>query len=169
MTAWEQIVDVATHEFQCLGDLPTMTRVTLRLAMAAIVGGLLGYERESKGKAAGLRTHMLVSLGAAVFVLAPLVDGASQDASSRVIQGLVAGIGFLGAGAIVKGKEGLPAQGLTTAASIWIAAAMGMAVGLGRAGVAIIGVLLALAILQLIPTDIHPPRNGAPPSGAPPS
>lgn len=168
MTAWDQIVDAVTHEFMCLGDLSTMTRVTLRMTMAVLIGGMLGYERESKGKAAGIRTHMLVALGAAVIVLAPVVNGSNDDSVSRVIQGLVAGIGFLGAGAIVKGRDGQETQGLTTAASIWIAAALGMAVGLGRAGIAIVGVILALAILQLIPTDLHAPHSASPPPEKPP-
>jgi len=162
MGAWEQIANVVVDEVACLGDVPTMTRVTFRLIAAATVGGILGFERETKGKSAGMRTHMLVSLGAAVIVLATVVNGAGDDAISRVIQGVVAGIGFLGAGAIVKGRGSQDAKGLTTAASIWIAAAVGVAVGQGRAGVAIVAVSLAIVILHLLPTDLQPQtRNDA--------
>ena len=76
-----------------------MPRHPLRLVLAAALGGLLGYEREQRGKAAGLRTHMLVALGAALFVLVPQQSGMSNTDMSRVIQGVITGMGFLGAGA----------------------------------------------------------------------
>jgi len=111
---------------------------------------MLGYERESKGKAAGLRTHMLVALGAALFIMAPSLAEFEDTSLSRIIQGLVAGIGFLGAGAIVKGKPGEEVEGLTTAASIWMTAAIGMTAGMGLASTAILSTVLALAVLAVM-------------------
>ena len=118
--------------------------------MAGALGGVLGYERESKGKAAGLRTHMLVALGAAIFVLVPQQMGGGDAEISRIVQGLVAGIGFLGAGAIVKGKPGEEIEGLTTAASIWMTAAIGMTAGLGREATAIVSTVLAIFVLAVM-------------------
>jgi putative Mg2+ transporter-C (MgtC) family protein len=145
-----QIADSILGEFADLGDVAGATRVAFRLVMAALLGGILGYERESKGKAAGLRTHMLVALGSAMFVLVPQQMGSGDAELSRVIQGLVAGIGFLGAGAIVKGKPGQEVEGLTTAASIWMTAAIGMAAGLGREATAILSAMLALLVLTVL-------------------
>lgn len=120
-------------------------RVAARLLTALVLGGFLGYEREREGKAAGLRTHMLVALGSALFVIAPLEAGISRDQLSRVIQGLTMGIGFLGAGTII--KEGQHIKGLTTAANIWLTAAVGAAVGLGWVWPAAFAVLLAWVVL----------------------
>lgn len=150
LSIWQTIVDTVTHEFADLGDVSSAVRVAFRLAIAAALGGLLGYERESKGKSAGLRTHMLVALGAAMFVLVPQQMGVDDAALSRVIQGLVAGIGFLGAGAIVKGRPGEEVEGLTTAAAIWMTAAIGMAAGLGREATAVLSAVMALLILTVL-------------------
>lgn len=146
---WQTIVDTVSHEFGDLEDLAGAVRVAFRLVIAAALGGALGYERESKGKSAGLRTHMLVALGAAMFLMVPEQMGAQDADLSRVIQGLVAGIGFLGAGAIVKGKPGEEVEGLTTAAGIWMTAAIGMAVGLGRETTAILSTVMALVVLAV--------------------
>jgi putative Mg2+ transporter-C (MgtC) family protein len=97
--------------------MDSLLRVFLRMTLAALLGGLVGLEREMTGKAAGLRTHMLVSLGAAMFVLTPLEVGMGVGDLSRVIQGVVTGVGFLGAGAILKRDEEGKIHGLTTAAS----------------------------------------------------
>ena len=150
MSLWQTIIDIVSQEFADLADVASAVRVVFRLTIAAALGGMLGYERESKGKAAGLRTHMLVALGAAMFVLVPQQMGASDVALSRVIQGLVAGIGFLGAGAIVKGKPGEEVEGLTTAAAIWMTAAIGMAAGLGREATAVLSAVMALLILTVL-------------------
>jgi putative Mg2+ transporter-C (MgtC) family protein len=171
LSPWQKIADALAHEFADLGDAEAAARTAFRLVLACLLGAMIGYERETKGKAAGLRTHMLVALGAALFVLVPLGRGASDAAVSRVIQGLVAGIGFLGAGAIVKGRPGEEIEGLTTAASIWTTAALGMTAGLGRASTAILAALLALIILQVLPADlpatrvVHPvkPDSKSPP------
>ena len=153
MTTWWQVVgNTVSQEFADLPDAAGVTRITLRLLIAAILGGILGFEREQKGKAAGLRTHMLVALGAALFVLIPQQAGASDADLTRVMQGLIAGVGFLGAGAIIKGNGGEEdIRGLTTAAGIWLTAAIGMAAGLGREATAVLSTRIALLILYIIP------------------
>lgn len=124
--------------------------MSIRLMLAAVLGALLGFDRERAGKSAGLRTHMLVSLGAALFMLIPQQAGMSDTEISRVIQGVVAGVGFLGAGAIVKGSREDDVEGLTTAAGIWLTAAVGIAAGLGREASAILGAVLAFLILSTL-------------------
>jgi putative Mg2+ transporter-C (MgtC) family protein len=121
-----------------------------RIALAGAVGALPGLQRERLGMPAGLRTHMLVSIGAALFMLATGEAGASADAQTRVVQGLATGIGFLGAGAILKSKDEKQIHGLTTAASIWITAAMGTAVGLGRIWLPIAAAVASLFILAVL-------------------
>ena len=148
---WHDVGHTIQEEFSDLPDAAGITRITLRLLIAAILGGVLGFEREQQGKAAGLRTHMLVALGAALFVLIPQQAGVSDDGLTRVLQGLVAGVGFLGAGTIVKGKDEEQIAGLTTAAGIWMTAAIGVAAGMGRESTAVLSTLLALAILYAAP------------------
>ena len=148
---WETISDTLVSEFSDVPDAGQVTRIVLRLVLAALLGGLLGYEREMQGKAAGVRTHMLVALGAALFVLVPKEAGVSGADMTRVIQGVVAGVGFLGAGAIIKGGAEESVKGLTTAAGIWLTAAIGIACGLGRESTAVLSALLAFAILALVP------------------
>lgn len=148
---WETILATIISEFSDLDDVESATRVTTRLLFAALLGGLLGFEREQQGKAAGIRTHMMVSLGAGLFVIASLQDGAMDDAMSRVIQGIVTGVGFLGAGTILKTESLKDVKGLTTAAGIWFTAAIGVAVGLGHEMTAMISTLIALVILHLLP------------------
>ncbi len=109
-----------------------------------------GYEREQTRKAAGLRTHILVALGSALFVLAPLEAGMPPADVSRIVQGVAAGIGFIGAGAILKLTDARQIRGLTTAASIWTTAAVGMAAGLGRFGLAVLAAILALITLSVL-------------------
>jgi putative Mg2+ transporter-C (MgtC) family protein len=159
LTVWEQITDTIGQDFSDLTDAGTAARVVFRLLLAAALGAALGYERETIGKAAGLRTHMLVALGAALFVLVPRETGADDAAISRVVQGLVAGIGFLGAGAIVKGRPGEEIQGLTTAACIWTTASLGMTVALGHAWTAIAAAALALVVLRVLPSSGPPGAN----------
>lgn len=148
---WDRIVNTVGAEFSDVADVEQITRLLVRLLLAALLGGLLGYEREQKGKAAGVRTHMLVAMGAALFVLVPQQGGMPLADMSRVIQGIVAGIGFLGAGAIIKNHSEENVQGLTTAAGVWMTAAIGIACGLGRESTAVLGTLLALAVLALVP------------------
>lgn len=156
-TWWHQVWITLQSEFADIADTQQMTRVTVRLVMAALLGGILGFEREHKGKAAGVRTHMLVALGAALFVLVPQMSGSQADAMSRVIQGVVAGIGFLGAGTILKNNEGDEGQvkGLTTAAGLWMTAAIGVAAGLGKEGTAVLSTVLALAIFSVMPVIVR--------------
>jgi putative Mg2+ transporter-C (MgtC) family protein len=162
----QEIIDAIAAEFTDLGDVGTAATVCFRMVLAAALGGALGYERQSKGKSAGVRTHMLVGLGAALFVMAPSLRGFEAEPLSRVIQGIVAGIGFLGAGAIVKGRPGEEIYGLTTAASIWMTAAIGITVGMGRAATAILSGALALLILAVMDhafTWLHPTSRSSPP------
>jgi putative Mg2+ transporter-C (MgtC) family protein len=147
---WHEVWTTIGVEFSDLGDAEQVTRVSVRLLVAIFLGGLLGYEREHRGISAGLRTHMLVALGAALFVLVPLQSGMSIPDVSRVLQGVVSGIGFLGAGAIIKLSQDREIRGLTTAASIWLTAAIGIAAGMGREATAILTTALALIILALM-------------------
>ena len=138
---------------EMVSGLPTgeqAFRVFIRLLAATLLGAVVGYERERTGKSAGLRTHMLVAVSAAMFVLAPLEAGMSASDVSRIIQGIATGIGFIGAGAILKVASDREIQGLTTAAGIWMTAAVGLAAGLGRLGLAAIGVALAWIILFIV-------------------
>jgi putative Mg2+ transporter-C (MgtC) family protein len=148
MTWWEQFAQTAAAEFSDVPDVAQFTRLMLRLLVAALLGGLLGLQRERHGKDAGVRTHMLVALGAALFVLVPQQAGLEADDLSRVIQGVVAGVGFLCAGTILKSGDD-QVRGLTTAAGIWLTAAIGIAAGLGREMTAALSTVLALAILSM--------------------
>ena len=148
---WNTILETLRSEFSDAPDAGQVTRLMVRLLLAALLGGVLGYERESRGKAAGIRTHMLVAMGAALFMLVPALGGMAVADMSRVIQGIVTGIGFLGAGAIIKHRSEEDVQGLTTAAGIWMTAAIGVACGLGRESTAVLSTLLALAVLAVLP------------------
>lgn len=156
----ERILTTLLAEFSDLGQVEHLTRATLRITLAMLLGGLLGYEREVMGKAAGVRTHMLVCLGATVFVMSLEQEGADHDAMSRVIQGVAAGIGFLCAGTILKGQSISDVKGLTTAAGLWATAAIGVAVGLGREATAVLGTLMALLILHIMPLLLDSRPNG---------
>ena len=123
--------------------------VIIRILAATLLGALVGYQRERAGKPAGLRTHILVCLGTAVFVLSCAGVGMSLEGLSRVIQGIVTGIGFIGAGSILKLSEERDIQGLTTAAGVWMTAAIGVSVGLGSLGVALLSTFFTLIILAL--------------------
>ena len=151
MFVFDQVMSALRAEFSDVPDAEQLTRLVVRLLLAAVLGGVLGYEREHKGKAAGIRTHMLVALGAALFVLVPQQAGMNIADMSRVIQGIVTGVGFLGAGAIIKQQSEESVHGLTTAAGVWMTAAIGIACGLGRETTAVLSTLLALAILSLVP------------------
>lgn len=146
-----QILQVVHDEFSDLIDIAQITRVLLRLLLAALLGGILGYERASQGKAAGMRTHMLVCMGTALFVLVPQQGGMQLADLSRVMQGVVAGVGFLCAGSIIKNEADDHIKGLTTAAGIFMTAAIGVACGLGREATAVLSTLLALIALALLP------------------
>jgi len=140
---WEGVAE----DFSGLPAASEVIRVGVRLCVAVALGGLLGFDRERLHKEAGLRTHMLVALGSALFVIAPRQAGFDDAGLSRIIQGLLAGLGFIGAGAILKLNEQERVKGLTTAATVWLAAAFGVAAGLGRMLIAFAGTGLALVIL----------------------
>ncbi len=118
--------------------------IILRLVLAAICSGLIGFEREAAQKAAGLRTHTLVGVGAATFAIISIVGFEGGD-ESRVAAQVVTGIGFLGAGAIF--REGAMVTGLTTAAGLWAVAAIGLAAGSGSYLVAVIGTVVVMLVL----------------------
>jgi putative Mg2+ transporter-C (MgtC) family protein len=150
MDAWSRISQVVASEFADIHDIEQLTRMLLRLLLAAVLGAILGIEREHAGKAAGVRTHMLVAMGGALFVLAPLHSGMLVEDLSRVIQGVVAGVGFLCAGTILKAGRGEDqVQGLTTAAGLWLTAAIGVSAGMGREATAVLSALLAFLVLAL--------------------
>jgi len=140
-----------------LPDAHEAAQVTIRLLAALIAGAVVGLQREHSHAPAGLRTHMLVSMGVTLFVFIGLDVGMAHDAQSRMIQGIATGVGFLGAGAIIKMKDSLEIHGLTTAAGVWMTAAIGVAIGFGRLGVAAIGVVFAWFVLAIVfKTERHP-------------
>ena len=147
---WQEVLDAVRQEFSDVPDPAQFARVSVRLLSALLLGAVIGLERERRGSAAGLRTHMLVSLGAAVFVLVPLQAGMGLDGVSRVVQGVVSGIGFLGAGVVLKLDETRQIQGLTTAASIWATAAVGFTAGMGQQTTALIVTTLSLLVLAAL-------------------
>lgn len=129
------------------------TEIAVRLAAATLAGGIIGLNRDLRGKPAGVRTHALVTLGSAALVMLAAECGLGDehhgvDAISRVVQGIITGIGFLGAGVIMRNASGHVA-GLTTAATVWVCAALGTVCGMGRWGILVISMVLVLAILLL--------------------
>jgi putative Mg2+ transporter-C (MgtC) family protein len=168
-------VDALNSDFAALRDM----------ALALLLGGLIGWEREQSGKSAGLRTHMLVAAGAALFVAlgqsivrdVRVAGTPLQSDPLRIIEAVVSGIGFLGAGTIVAGRGTGRVSGLTTAASIWITAAIGIAVGIERYVLAVGATLLLLAVLSVLArlgvdadkkVAAAEPPGAAAPGGAPP-
>ena len=144
-------MDIILEELTAgMPDARQFMRVMIRLLAAMFLGAIIGVQREQTRKAAGLRTHMLVALGAALFMLAPVISGMDSADLSRVIQGLATGIGFIGGGTILKLSEEREIHGLTTAAGIWMTAAVGVAVGLGRLGLALLSVALTWFILAVV-------------------
>jgi putative Mg2+ transporter-C (MgtC) family protein len=121
-----------------------------RSLSAAVFGAAIGWERQLHGREAGLRTHMLVALGAALFVLTPLLAGGDAADIAGVIRGIAPGIGFIGGGAILKLASEHDIKGLTTAASIWLTSAVGVAAGAGKMWAAMVAVLLSLFILAVL-------------------
>jgi len=119
----------------------------LRLLLAAVLGGVIGFQREKAGKPAGLRTHVLICLGSALFTVVSALGFTGNVDPARIAAGVVTGIGFIGAGVIFRGMRGDKVMGITTAASIWITAAIGIAAG---AGLYIIASATALATLLVL-------------------
>ena len=153
-------------------DLPTVgdaTRVLTRLTLAALLGGALGYEREQSGKSAGLRTHTLVALGSALLIVAAQQAGMQTADLSRVIQGIVAGIGFLGVGTIFTRSADSRPHGLTTAAGIWLTAGIGVTAGMGHGATAVFATALALVVLGLLQRRTVPTGKRSPGTTTPPA
>jgi putative Mg2+ transporter-C (MgtC) family protein len=152
-----------------MSDPSELAQIIPRLGCALAAGGVIGWEREMQDKPAGLRTNMLVALGAAVAVLAglqlPAAGHAPEDGSaavaSRIIQGIVGGIGFLGAGTILQSRHSV--HGLTTASALWLSAALGVSSGLGLYKLTFTAVALGivvLAVFLLIEKRIRPNPDG---------
>jgi len=134
------------------GPIPALPAwmVLLRLSAATVVGCVIGLNRELCGKPAGMRTHGLVALGAALITVASLdLAGAESAAVLRTVQGIMAGIGFLGGGVIMRDESHQSVHGLTTAASVWVVAALGIACGAGQWATSVIAVVITLALLVL--------------------
>ncbi len=145
-----------------LADNNLEPQILLRLGAAAGLGLVIGIEREHPHRAAGMRTHALVALGSALFVLASSEAGASTDNTTRIIQGVVQGIGFLGAGTILKLTDRVEVRGLTTAAGIWVTAAVGVACSLGEFWLAFVTTLLAwlaLKPLKVVEQKLFPSKS----------
>jgi putative Mg2+ transporter-C (MgtC) family protein len=141
----------------------TFSDALLRLALAAALGGAIGLEREFHQKPAGLRTNMLIALGSALFAILSVELGAGAGSPDRIAAQVVTGIGFLGAGAILRSGDHI--HGLTTAATIWVNAAIGMAAGLGSYTVATVAAAITLVVLALLPImeNLVERRRGGPP------
>ncbi len=120
----------------------------IRLFVAALLGGLIGLEREYRSKVAGLRTHLLVAIGSALFMLLSRYGFEGQADPSRVAAQIVSGIGFIGAGAIIMDRRH-SVHGLTTAAGIWVSAGIGMTVAAGMYALAGVATLLSLVGLEI--------------------
>lgn len=143
-------MEMIWHELTLgLGSGRQAAQVLLRLCVAVLIGGFVGWQRERARKPAGLRTHILVCVGTSLVVLACAATGMTLDGQSRVIQGVVTGIGFIGAGSILKLSHEQHIKGLTTAAGLWVTAAIGVACGVGAIGIALIAAALTLGVLAL--------------------
>lgn len=143
--------EIAVAELEAgLPDAAQFVRALLRLLTAALCGAVVGLQREQWGKPAGLRTHILVASGTALFVVAAAETGMALPELSRVIYGIATGIGFLGAGAILKLEGRQEILGLTTAADIFLTAAVGVSAGLGRLGLALMATVLAWSVLHVL-------------------
>jgi len=144
-------------------DIATQLDLSARIVVAAILGAIIGLEREIHGHPAGIRTHILVALGSAIFTVlsiqgfGPVAPGTTFD-PTRIAAQIVTGIGFLGAGAIL--KDGTIIRGLTTAASLWATAAVGLAAGAGDDVIAVVGAILILVSLWPLQTIIERARHG---------
>jgi len=140
---------ITSELFRGITETEMLVRFLVRILAALIFGALIGLQRASVGKAAGMRTHVLVSTGTCLFVVSAIGGGFGDDAISRIIQGIITGIGFIGAGTIVKGDQESQVQGLTTASGIWMTSGIGVVTGLGMVGLGFIGTIMALVILML--------------------
>lgn len=133
-----------------LPDLTHLVRILGRLSVALIIGAAIGLQRQVAHKTAGMRTHMLVALGTSLLLVTASDAGLSNSDLSRIVQGIITGIGFLGGGAILKLTDEHEIHGLTTAAGIWLTAAAAAAAGLGQTVAALIGLIFALIVLAVL-------------------
>ena len=140
---WEELTAGLTNQDHLL-------RVLVRLFAAILLGGLIGLQRVRATKPSGLRTHTLVCLGTTVVLLSCSAAGISVEGESRVIQGIVIGIGFVGAGSVLKSSEEQLISGLVVSVRLWATAAVGVAIGLGQVGIALIAALLNILALRVI-------------------
>jgi putative Mg2+ transporter-C (MgtC) family protein len=152
---WKAVTD----DLSTLHSGPELWRVMFRLVVATLLGGIVGMQREHAHRPAGLRTHILVTVGSALFALTITQAGGTSADLSHVIQGIVTGIGFIGAGAIIKLDKEHEVRGLTTAAGIWMSTALGVSAGLGRLELAIPGTALAWIVLSVL-RRFEPDHNG---------
>jgi putative Mg2+ transporter-C (MgtC) family protein len=158
-----------TELTRSLPDLTHLVRILGRLSVALIIGAAIGLQRQVAHKTAGMRTHMLVALGTALLLVTASDAGLSNSDLSRIVQGIITGIGFLGGGAILKLTTEHEIHGLTTAAGIWLTAAAAAAAGLGQMAAALIGLVFALVVLALMgkyapqPKSRQPPGDGSEP------
>ena len=143
----ETVLETLRAELADLGNVADITQVVLRLLVASALGACIGWERERSGAIAGLRTHMLVALGVAMMIMGSQLAGVAQAELSRVLQGIFAGVGFVGAAAIIRPHDGERVHGVTTAASIWATASIAAAAGLGLEAPAIVATVFAVVIL----------------------
>lgn len=137
-------------DFQGFANAEQLTHLVMRVAAACIAGAVIGYQRERTGKAAGLRTHILVTVGTSLMVAICYLEGMEHADVSRVLQGIITGIGFLGGGVILKLEKHQEIKGLTSAAAIWYVAALGIACGLGQLTLALLGSVVGFAILEML-------------------
>lgn len=163
---------------QSIPSAQHLVRIAIRLLVALAIGALIGIQREITHKPAGLRTHVLLALGTAFLIVSSEEAGMSKSDLSRVLQGIVTGIGFLGGGAILKLTAEHQIHGLTTAAGLWMTAAASAAAGLGQLALAVVGMCLGLIVLAAFvkiekrlghhasrdATNLPPP-GGQPPHG----
>ena len=137
--------------------------MVLRLVLSGALGGLIGAEREYRGKVAGTRTHLLVALGSALMLLVSQHGFGGQGDPGRIAAQIVSGIGFIGAGAIMVDRQSI--HGLTTAAGIWVSAGIGMATAAGLYGLAVVTTVLALAGLEIFGIILFSGRRRKAPPG----
>ncbi len=147
-SGFEVVGATFAREFAGALHVQHLTEVLIRLTVAVVLAAALGYERERRMRSAGFRTHMMVGLGAATFVLLPSQLAFSDNAIARIVEGVIVGVGFLGAGAILKLNDQQRIHGLTTAGSIWATAAVGVAAGIGQEVTALIVAGFAFIILS---------------------
>lgn len=129
--------------------IPIEWELPLRMLCAGLLGGVIGYERELRGKGAGIRTHLLVALGAALFMIISQYgfSGADKFDAARIAAGVVGGLGFLGGGIIMKNKH---ISGLTTAAGLWVTGAMGLAIGCGLYELGVLCTVMIVVCMELM-------------------